>query len=453
MNALAELGVRFYRSDLIRFLTLAVPPGSRVLQVGLRDPIILEALQPSAAVGLVLTEELIPELELSAPAHRYLPLHQGLAAPLGTFDLILLADVLGKVDDVHELLLALRRFSSARTRIVVTNFSRLWQPALQLAERLGLKRRSVELNWLGPHDLVNLLRLSGYLLIRRSHRFLCPFPIPGLAALCNRFLVQLPIARHLALVNLIVARPAGTRHPNPSVSVIVPARDEKGNLEPLMGRLPPLGASTELIVVEGGSRDGTWEELTRLRSTSTGSVSMVALQQTGAGKADAVRLGLRHARGELVTILDADLTVPPEELPKLVEAVRSGAAELANGSRLVYPMEPGAMRFLNLLANHSFSLLFSWLLDQRVKDTLCGTKLWWREDLEWILNPPGRPSSGDPFGDFDLLLGAARLQLQIADVPVHYRARHYGETKILRWRHGLRLLRQALVALVQLKCV
>ena len=216
--------------------------------------------------------------------------------------------------------------------------------------------------------------------------------------------------------------------------------------------MPEMGGGTELIFVEGHSRDGTILQAIRDISARSGRPCGV-YEQTGVGKGDAVRLGFAKSRGDVLMILDADLTVTPEDLPRFYDALTSGVGEFINGVRLVYPMEHRAMRFFNLLGNKFFSALFSWLLGQPIKDTLCGTKVLWKKDYEMIA--AGRETVGDydPLVDFDLLFGAAALNLKIAEMPIRYRERTYGTTNIRRWSDGWLLLRMAAVAARRLKWV
>jgi glycosyltransferase involved in cell wall biosynthesis len=234
--------------------------------------------------------------------------------------------------------------------------------------------------------------------------------------------------------------------------VIIPARNEAGNIPAAVARVPEMGSGTEIIFVEGHSRDDTWQQI-QLAAAQAPHRAIKIFQQTGIGKGDAVRMGFAAATGDILIILDADLTVPPEELPKFYEALVTGRTEFANGVRLVYPMEDEAMRFLNLCANKAFSLLFTWMLNQPVKDTLCGTKALSRRHYEKIVAQRAELGDFDPFGDFDLLFGAARLHLQIADIPIRYGERTYGTTNIHRWSHGWLLLRMVLFAARKVKFV
>ncbi|HNS91113.1 MAG TPA: glycosyltransferase family 2 protein, partial [Deltaproteobacteria bacterium] len=232
--------------------------------------------------------------------------------------------------------------------------------------------------------------------------------------------------------------------------VVVPARNEEGNIEEIFRRTPEMGAGTELIFVEGGSGDDTCGAIERAMKAHPQRRSSF-LRQTGTGKGDAVRLGFAHATGDILMILDADMTVPPEDLPRFYDAIVSGRGEFINGVRLVYPMEKQAMRYLNLVGNKFFSLAFSWLLGQPVKDTLCGTKVLSRENYERIAANRSYFGDFDPFGDFDLLFGAAKQNLKIVEMPVRYRQRLYGDTNIDRWRHGVILLRMVLFAMRRIK--
>jgi glycosyltransferase involved in cell wall biosynthesis len=278
--------------------------------------------------------------------------------------------------------------------------------------------------------------------------------VPPLDRLANRYLARVWPFNLAAMTNLAVARPQPrpSAAKEPRVSVIVPARNEAGNIKAIFDRTPDMGGGTELVFVEGHSRDDTYASIEREIARHPGQPAQL-LRQTGRGKGDAVRLGFAQARGDVLMILDADLTVAPEDLPRFLNALQSGKGELINGVRLVYPMEKQAMRFFNLLGNKFFSLAFSWLLGQSIKDTLCGTKVLWATDYQRIAEQRAYFGDFDPFGDFDLLFGAAKLNLKIVDLPIRYRERTYGETNIQRWRHGLLLLRMVLFAARRIKFV
>ncbi|NTU66286.1 MAG: glycosyltransferase family 2 protein, partial [Chloroflexi bacterium] len=296
---------------------------------------------------------------------------------------------------------------------------------------------------------------AGFETIRHWSEILWPFDTPVLRSLFNRVLAHVWPFRHLNLTNFILARPKSfglTQRELPSVSVIVPARNEAGNIAQIFDRVPRLGRETELVFVEGHSRDSTYAAIEQAIAAHPDWKCQL-WRQTGVGKGDAVRLGFTQATGEILMILDADLTMPPEDLPRYYQVLRSGLGEFANGVRLIYPMEGEAMRFLNLVGNRFFSAAFSWLLGQPVKDTLCGTKALWKRDYDLIAANRAAFGDFDPFGDFDLLFGAAKLNLKITDLPIRYRERTYGATNINRWKHGWLLLKMVWFALWRLKFV
>jgi glycosyltransferase involved in cell wall biosynthesis len=295
-----------------------------------------------------------------------------------------------------------------------------------------------------------MLNLAGFEAIRTWQEVLWPLPLDGFA---NKFLARLWPFKEFTVSNFIIARPQPQAAvPEPVVSVIVPARNESGNVRAIFERTPQMGSSTELVFVEGHSRDDTYAAIER-EIAAHPNVRARLFRQQGIGKADAVRLGFREAQGDVLMILDADLTVPPEDLPRFYEALRSGKGEFINGVRLVYPMEKQAMQGLNFIGNKLFSLAFSWILGQPVKDTLCGTKVLWRKDYELIAANRSYFGDFDPFGDYDLIFGAAKLNRKIVDLPIRYRERTYGTTNISRWKHGMLLLRMVLFAARRLKFV
>ena len=371
------------------------------------------------------------------------------------FDVIILSDLVNELWDVQRVFERLVPLCTARTRLIVNTYSRLWELPLALVRRLGLATPVLGQNWLTTDDVVNMLDLAGFERLRSSREILWPLHTPLVASLLNRGLVRLWPLDHLALTNFVLARPKPRPDwvpARPTVSVVVPARNEAGNVPAIFARTPEMGAGTELVFVEGHWHDGTMEAIERAIAAHPERQARL-FRQAGTGKGDAVRLGFQHATGDVLMILDADLTVPPELLPRFLDALDRRTADFANGVRFVYPMEGRAMRLLNLVGNKLFGLAFTWVIGQPIKDTLCGTKVLWAEDYRLIAAHRSYFGEFDPFGDFDLLFGAAKLGLKIVDVPVRYRARTYGETKIHRFRHGWLLLKMLAYAALRLKFV
>ncbi|MCO6438647.1 MAG: glycosyltransferase [Phycisphaerae bacterium] len=451
--------IPYYHARIRDRLARLVEPGSRVLEIGCGHGDLLACLRPAVGVGVDVSGRMIAGARARHPQLRFLRLPGERVDSLGDcFDYVILSQVLGEAYDVSCLLRSVQRVCHARTRLVIVHYNRTWQPILRLAERLKIKSASPEQNWLPADEVRHLLRLGGFETISCTGMTPVPVRVPPLSGIINRLVGNLPILEHLGLNYVIVARsleaaPVRDDEPKPSVSIVVPARNEAGNIQRIIQRIPQLCDRQELIFVEGGSRDDTWAAICRAVEAYEGPMTVRAMQQPGRGKGDAVRSGFASARGDVLMILDADLSVPPEELPSFYEALCRGQGELMNGSRMVYLMDRRAMRFLNLLGNKLFGLVFTYLLGQRFRDTLCGTKVLLRRDYERIAARRGFLGSLDPFGDFDLLFGAARLGLKITDLPVHYKARTYGETNISRFRHGWMLLQMCGVAARKLRFV
>lgn len=443
----------YYRTWLARIYAQLIPPGHTVLDVGCGTGDLLAALRPARGVGVDFSAAMTTSAAKRHPGLQFICADAHELVMNETFDYIILSDLGGDLWDVQRVLERLRSCCHAGTRVLLNAHSRLWQWPLVAARKLGLARKELPQNWLTVQDFAGLFALSGFEVISRRRELLLPLRIPVFASFCNRVLVRFWPFNHLALANFIVARPAPAMTPAtapPRVTVLVPARNEEGNIPGIFARVPEMGGGTELVFVEGHSRDDTGAVIERCIRDNPGRRA-VLLRQPGRGKGDAVRCGFAQARGDILMILDADLTVPPEVLPRFYAALVSNQGEFINGVRLVYPMEDRAMRFCNLLANKAFGAVFSWLLNQTVKDTLCGTKVLWRRDYERIAANRAHFGDFDPFGDFDLLFGAARLNRKIVDLPVRYRDRVYGATNIQRWRHGLLLLRMITVAARKLK--
>jgi 2-polyprenyl-3-methyl-5-hydroxy-6-metoxy-1,4-benzoquinol methylase len=446
---------RAYHRRLEEIYRFLVSPHKRVLEVGCGEGDLLASLQPSHGVGVDFAERMLHIARARHPELHCVESSIEEAEVPGTFDFIVLSDVVNDLWDIREVLERCHRWCHPRTRLIVNLYSRLWQPVLGLARGTSLARKVPPQSWVTNEDMKNFLRLADFEVLRNWQEVLWPLGTPLVATACNKFLVKLPPFRAAALTNFFVARPL-PRTPadrsRVSVSVVVPARNEAGNVRAILEGIPELGKGTEILFVEGGSTDGTFETIERERKAFSHR-NVRLLRQSGRGKNDAVRLGFAEAEGDVLMIFDADVTVPPEDLAHFFDALVSEKGEFINGVRLVYPMENEAMRFFNFLGNKFFSLAFSTLLGQDIKDTLCGTKVLWREDYRRIEENRSYFGEFDPFGDFDLLFGAAKLNLRIVDMPVRYRERTYGTTNIQRWRHGWRLLKMVVFAARRIKFV
>lgn len=441
---------RWYHKRLTEIYKFLVSPKQRILEIGCGMGDLISQLNPSVGVGVDFSAQMLARAKKKNPqiAYHQLDAHD-LSSLEGEFDIVIFSDTINDLWDVQRALEQVKKFCQPHTRIILNFYSHLWQIPLTIAQRLNLAAPLLSQNWLTVEDVNNLLRLSGFETIRTSQEILFPLPLGGFA---NRYLVKLFPFNLFALSNFIVARPMPTPTSQPSVSVVVAARNEAGNIKNIFERLPKMGSKTELIFVEGHSKDNTYQTILDEIPLHPSTPSLL-FQQPGIGKADAVRFGFQKASGDILMILDADLTVPPEDLPRFYEAITSGTGEFINGVRLVYPMEKEAMRTLNFIGNKLFSMAFSWLLGQPIKDTLCGTKVLWRKDYEQIAANRSYFGDFDPFGDFDLIFGAAKLNKKIVDLPIRYRERVYGSTNISRWKHGLLLLRMVLFAARRIKFV
>jgi SAM-dependent methyltransferase len=448
----------FFHSEDFRYLSFLIPEGLRVLELGCGTGHLLAALKPSFGVGIDLSGGMIRQ---ARQAYPHLTFHVadvedvGFIGSLpGPFDVILIADTIGLIDDCQSLFASLHVLCTRETRLIIAYFSHLWYPALKVAEAVRWKMpQPSSYNVLSPNDVRALVELADFEPVKSEIRLLSPLKMFGLGRLMNKFLAPWPIIRNFCLRHYTVCRSLRCRHEVVrSATVVVPARNERGNIEPAVRRIPRFADDIEIIFVEGHSGDGTWDEIQRVIAAYPDR-DIKAIRQPGKGKADAVFAGFDAARGDVLMILDADLTMPPEQLPKFWKVVRTDKGEFVNGSRLVYPMEDEAMRFLNLIANKIFSYVFSWLLSQRFTDTLCGTKVLRRSDYLRLKARRWYFGDFDPFGDFDLIFGATALNLKVTEVPIRYVSRTYGETQISRFRHGFMLLRMVLFAFMRIKAL
>jgi len=356
--------------------------------------------------------------------------------------------------DIHSFLTSLHGLLKPATRLIIIYYSSLWKPIFIMASRFGIRDRIPETNWITKEDMANFLDLAGYEVISDEARVLVPIYIPFLSNFLNRWLAPLPLFNAFCMVHIMTARlikPVFALQP--SVSVVIPARNEAGNIEDAVTRIPKMGPNDEIIFIEGGSKDNTWETICNVRDRYKKDKLIIIDRQDGHGKADAVRKGYSLATKEILMILDADLTVPPEALPQFYRAIVEGKGEFINGSRLVYPMENRSMRFLNMVGNKFFAIAFTFALNQSFKDTLCGTKVLTRENYLKLAANRDYFGDFDPFGDFDLIFGAVRMGLKVRELPITYRERTYGETNISRWRHGWMLIQMLYFAIIKIRFI
>ncbi|MBF0406756.1 MAG: glycosyltransferase [Candidatus Riflebacteria bacterium] len=445
---------RYYHKRLESVFAFLVPPGQKVLELGCGEGDLLNSVRPSFGVGIDFSQNAINKAKKKHHNLSFVVANVERLPVKGTFDYIIVSDILNDLWDIEKLFRACRKLCSRDTRIIINCYSRLWQIPLMIARKFGLAQPLMNQNWVTSEDVQNLLYLSEFETIRTWSEVLCPLEMNKASHFLNSFLVRMPFFNQGALTNFVIARPHFSSEisscEKPSVSILIPARNEAGNIREILERTPNLGSSTEIIFVEGNSTDETYSTIEKEISNFPGR-KILLFKQTGKGKGDAVRLGFSKASGDILMILDADMTVAPEDLPRFYEALVSGKGDFINGIRLVYPMENNAMRFFNLIGNKFFSMAFSAILGQNIKDTLCGTKVLWRKDYEKISSNRSFFGDFDPFGDFDLLFGAAKLNLKIIDMPIRYKERKYGETNIERWKHGWMLLQMVIFAARKLK--
>lgn len=446
-DSIAEVRDRWVHSNgylydtLKRFLRFVVEPGRRVLEIRSLTGHLLASVDPSEGVGVEIGEKLVtiarnnyPHLRFVTAAPEQLELNE-------KFDYVIFNHVFDTVDILTALEKA-REHCTDRARLVVINYNQLWQPLLEWLSKLGLRAPFVEPNWVNEQDLRGFLGLAGFRVVR-THRFvLLPKWVPLLSWFLNDVLARLPGLRRLCLMELVVARPIPQpmREEDVSVSVIIPCRNERGNVQPAVERIPAMGKYTEIIFGDDKSTDGTADEVRRMQALYP-EKKIRLVDSPGICKAENVWTCFNAATGDVLMILDADLTVMPEELPYFFRALVRRHGEFINGSRLVYPVPRMAMKFTNRVGNKLFGLVFSFLLHQRIKDTLCGTKVLWRKDWNRITPRLGSWGIKDLWGDYELLFGAAKLNLEIVEVPVHYQERIYGVTKMTRvLSNGIRML-------------
>jgi len=443
---------KYYYNLLAKVFRHIVEPGKRVLNINCETGFLLNAVRPAYGVGVDISAEMLDVARSINPTFTY---HQAFPEEFVSserFDYIIVSNS-GDIVDLQKAFSRLHAVAERHTRLLIYTYNHLWEPLIGLAERLRLKTPQTEQNWLAEPDFVGLLNLSGFEWLNTYRTALLPKYVPALSELANHCLAKVPLLERLCMVEVLVARPV-PRPVEPSsvrVSVVVPCKDERGNIEDAVKRIPDFGQPTEIIFCDDKSGDGTAEEVRRMQAVyPLRDIRLV--EGPGICKAANVWTGFNAATGDILAILDADLTVMPEQLPYFIDAITRVGADFVNGSRLVYPVPRAAMKGANMIGNKLFSLVFSYLLGQRVKDTLCGTKVLWRADWQRIQPMVGSWGIMDRWGDYELLFGAAKLNFRIIDQPVHYQERIYGTTKMTKvFKNGLIMLRMCFHGFLKLK--
>jgi len=451
----------FYSED-IRVMKELIPDNSKILEIGCGNGHLINALKPSYGLGLDISKKMIDEAQSEFQNIDFIHgdiENENIFKKINTdFDYIIISDTIGYFNDIEKVLNRLHDVCNSNTRIIIAYYSPFWEPILNFAAKMKLKMPELPKALLNEIDVSSLLESSKYETVKKQNKILLPFKLLGIGRLINRYLACFPIVSNLCLRNYVIARSLKSSQFDlpKSASVIIPCRNERGNVRNALDRLPVFTDNIEIIFVEGHSSDGTWDEVKKVikdKNFIRKGFKMKAFQQKGVGKADAVFAAFDKAKNDVLIILDGDLTVPPEDIPKFWNKISTGEAEYINGSRLIYPMENEAMRFLNYIANKMFSILFTWLLGQRYTDTLCGTKVIRRKHYLQAVKRNKQFGNFDPFGDFFIIFGASRLNLKMIEVPIRYRAREYGSTQISRFSHGFLLIRMLIFAFFKLKAI
>ncbi len=437
----------YYFDSLKGLFRELVPPGASVLELGCGTGDVLSCLNPGRGVGVDISEN---ALEIARKKHPRLEFVKGAAETItrcDRFDYIVMADLIDHLIDVQDALGNSRPMLNGGGRLVVSTINPLWSPILLFAEKLGLKMPEGHHNFVMKDDICNLLELEGYAVIETGYRLLIPKHIPLISNAVNKLAPGIRFVRGLCIIQYIVA---GIRDEPEmadrrlSLSVVIPCCNEAENIEECVGRIPRMAAKQEVIIVNDGSTDDTEAVIRGLQERDPEGVRVVSYRKNQ-GKGHAVRMGFEAAEGDALVILDADMSIRPEDLPRFYDAINGGKGDFINGTRMMYPLEAESMRLLNLVGNGIFSRTLSLIIGQRLTDTLCGTKCLLKRD--YVRMKAGK----DRWGDFNLLFGAAKLGLRIVEMPVHYQRRRKGWTKMKPVKHGALLLAMCAVSFYELR--
>ena len=428
-----------YRRKILRRI---IPPHKKILDIGCGGGDNLANLTPSRGLGLDISSHMVhlaksrhPELEfICKDIDTYSPEE-------GDWEYLLAINLLLEVPDINLTLNRIHHIMSEETRLVILNHSANWEFLFRIYTFFQKWNKRINQNWLNRRDYENLFNNCGFQVIKKTKALLVPINIPILSNIINWLFHQIPFIRRFGLLDIytLKKRIPRERLPDFSVSVIVPCKNESENIPAIIPRMPGMGRFTEIVFVDDLSTDDTHKCMQEQKEKFP-DVPVKIVDGSGLGKGAACRKGFEAATGDILMILDADLTVPPEVLPDFFEIIQAGHAEFVNGSRQVYQLEEDSMRMANCIGNGFFAYLFSFLMGFRVNDTLCGTKVFFRKHYPLILESREFFATNDVWGDFDLLFAASRHNLMYTEHPVHYFPRTYGETKMGRRLHNAQIM-------------
>ena len=444
---------RYYHKSVLKHFRMWIPENSKVLELGCGTGDLIGQLRPKLGVGIDISDEMIKQAKEKYPGINFFCDDAESFEINEIFDYIIISGIVGMVDNIQILLGRIKKWVSPDTRVFVDFYNPMWYPFIKFGEKIGLKMPEMIKNWLSVDDIENFLYISGYQVIKRKYLMFFPKNIPLITYILNKFIGNLPFIRRFSLSSVVITRPL-VPWPDKEIkscSVVITCRDEEGNIEGLVTRIPKMGWNTEIIFVEGHSKDNTVAKINEMiKKYPDKDIRM--LKQKGIGQGDAFRYGYDEAKGDFVIWLEADLTTPPEEAKLLWDAYINNIGEYVNGSRFIYKMEKNAMPLLNFLGNRFFGVLFTSLLKQRFTDTLCGFKGISKKNYVKIRQQIDFFGDFDPFGDFELIFGAIKNNLKVAEIPVHYKPRQYGESKAYGksffsfMKHGFLLVRMSIIA-------
>lgn len=443
----------YYHKSILKFFRMSVPKGARVLELGCATGDLIGKLDSSYGVGVDISNEMIELAREKYPDINFVCEDAERYETTGTFDYIIISGIVGTVENIQVLLEKILRWTTTDTRIFVDFYNPLWYPLIKFGEKIGQKMPEKIKNWLSVDDIENFLYISGYQVIKRKYLMFFPKYIPLITYILNKFIGNLPVIRRFSLNSVVIARPMKPKEKKEelSCSVVITCRDEEGNIEGLVTRIPKMGSNTEIIFVEGHSKDNTVAKIQEMIAKYP-EKDIKMLKQKGIGQGDAFRYGYDEAKGDFVIWLEADLTTPPEEAIHFWDTFVNNTGEYVNGSRFIYKMKKSAMPLFNFLGNRFFGVLFTILLKQRFTDTLCGFKGISKKNYIRIRDQIDYFGDFDPFGDFELIFGSIKNNLKVAEIPVHYQPRQYGESKAYGqsffsfMKHAMLLLRMSFIA-------
>tara|TARA_B110000977_G_scaffold125183_1_gene160299 strand:+ start:1495 stop:2904 length:1410 start_codon:yes stop_codon:yes gene_type:complete len=367
------------------------------------------------------------------------------------FDHIVIADIEHQ-KFITKNLIDLNEKIDNECRVIVLSKSIFWSTLINFYKKI--KNIGPDKNNFLPYSNLRKIFLNtNFEIVKNEKIIFFPFQFSLLTKFINQ-IFRFPVLNFFCMINLTVLKKVQKKNyqaEGKKISFIIPCKNEGGNIKFFYEKIINSTINAEFLFGNDNSSDNTLDEIKKLQQAIPNKEIKI-YDGPGVCKSENVYKGINLASGEIILIYDADLTVSFDDLVNSINLLLKTDADFINCTRMIMPQQKNAMKFLNFYGNLFFAFLFSILFKQKITDTLCGTKIFFKKDWEQIKKYNNTWGAKDLWGDFDLLLGAYKNNLKIVENPISYTDRKEDETKMTGIiKNSIRMLIITFVAYYKLR--